>query len=115
MADSDAGRSILSVERLFNHSPSFSVLFLVLMKSSSEGDARSWGFVGEGNRAIRAEGGLDAPRLSIEEMLLLTEWSRMVENELSVSDDMVDKGLGMYCTSVANPTTLGRADGSTAA
>jgi len=115
MADSDAGRSILSVERLFSHSPSFSVLFLVLMKSSSEGDARSWVLVGEGNRAIRAEGGLDAPRLNIEEMLLLTEWSRMVENELSVSEDMVDKGLGMYSTSVANPTTLGRADSSTTA
>lgn len=39
----------------------------------------------------------------------------MVENELSVSEDMVDKGLGMYSTSVANPTTLERADDSTTA
>lgn len=52
----------------------------------------------------RAEGGLGVLRLNMDEMLLLTECPRMVDMEPSVSDDIVDRGRGMYSTLSENST-----------
>lgn len=58
---------------------------------------------------IRTDAGLEVPALITEDMLLLTECPRIVENEPSVSDEIVDNGR-MYSTLSANPTrTLGTA------
>lgn len=52
----------------------------------------------------RETGGLGVLRLRTEEMLLLTEWPRTVDIELSVSDEIVESGRGMYSTSSENST-----------
>lgn len=57
----------------------------------------------EGVRA-REDGGLGLLKLNTEDMLLFTEWPRTVDIELSVSDEMVDNGLGMYSTFSENST-----------
>jgi hypothetical protein len=61
-----------------------------------------------GKRAIRVDGGLDVLRLITEDKLPDTEWPpRIVDSELSVSDEMVDRGR-MYSTRSEKPTrTLG--------
>ena len=38
------------------------------------------------------------PRLAIEFMLLVTEWPRIVELLLSVSEDIIERGLGITST-----------------
>ena len=48
-------------------------------------------------------GGLAAPELMTDERLPDTEWPRRVDMELSVSDEMVDKGR-MYSMRSENPT-----------
>lgn len=53
---------------------------------------------------VRNDGGLGVLRLRTDEMLLLTEWPRLVDMELSVSEDMVESGLGMYSTFSENST-----------
>lgn len=57
----------------------------------------------DGVRA-REDGGLGLPKLNTEEMLLFTEWPRTVDIELSVSEEIVDSGLGMYSTFSENST-----------
>lgn len=53
---------------------------------------------------MRTDGGLDAPILSTDEMLLFTEWPLRVDTELSVSEEMVESGRGMNSTLSENPT-----------
>ena len=57
----------------------------------------------EGVRA-REDGGLGLLKLNTEEILLFTECPRTVDIELSVSEDIVDSGLGMYSTFSENST-----------
>jgi hypothetical protein len=52
-------------------------------------------------RAIR--GGVDAPALTMDERLPVAEWPRIVDNDVSVSDEMVERGR-MYSTLSEKPT-----------
>ena len=54
-------------------------------------------------RPIRADGGVDAPPLTIEDRLPVAEWPRKVDSEVSVSDEMVDSGR-MYSILSEKPT-----------
>lgn len=54
-------------------------------------------------RGILVDGGLAAPELTTEDKLLETEWPRIVDIELSVSEEMVERGL-MYSTLSEKPT-----------
>lgn len=96
-----------SVGLPLSHSPSFSMCLLI----SNEDFARGLfsNAVCSTLVRIRADGGLGVLRLSTEEMLLLTEWPRIVDMELSVSEDMVESGRGMYSTLSEKPTV--RRDG----
>ena len=60
--------------------------------------------VSSDGRALRAEGGL-APPLIMEDKLPDTEWPRIVDKELSVSEEIVDRGR-MYSTLSENPTRV---------
>lgn len=53
---------------------------------------------------VREDGGLGVLRLRTEEMLLLTECPRTVDSELSVPDEMVERGRGINSTLSENPT-----------
>jgi len=113
-ADSDNGRFRLCDDRLFSHSPSFSTRLLI----STDDRALDFGSLSRGapidGRVGRAEGGLGLPKLKTEDMLLLTEWPRIVESELSVPEEMVDSGRGMISTLSEKPTR-GRDGGLTGA
>lgn len=103
-ADSDNGRFKLCDERLFNHSPSFSTRLLISTEDFGLGfDSSSNGALSDGLEG-REEGGLGVPKLRTEEILLLTEWPLIVENELSVSDEIVESGRGMISTLSEKPT-----------
>lgn len=103
-ADSESGLFKFCEERLFNHSPSFSTRLLISTDDLALGfDSSSSGAVSIALDG-RMEGGLGVPRLSIDEMLLLTEWPRIVDMELSVSEEMVDSGRGMISTLSEKPT-----------
>lgn len=54
-------------------------------------------------RLIRVDGGLEAPLLMTEERLPVAEWPRKVDIEVSVSEEIVDRGR-MYSTLSENPT-----------
>lgn len=54
-------------------------------------------------RLARADGGVDAPALTIEDRLPVAECPRTVDSEVSVSEDMVDNGR-MYSTLSEKPT-----------
>jgi hypothetical protein len=56
-----------------------------------------------GGREVRGADGLDVMELTIDDKLLVTEWPRTVDMELSVPDDIVDKGR-MYSIRSENPT-----------
>lgn len=101
----------LEVE-LLSHSPSFSILLLISREDLALGlgSCSSSGAALSDVRMCRVEGGLGVLKLSTDEMLLFTEWPRTVDIELSVSDDMVDSGRGMYSMLSENPT-LGRDGG----
>jgi len=101
----------LDVE-LLNHSPSFSIRLLISSEDLALGFG-SYSFSGavlSDVRRYRAEGGLGVLKLSTDEILLFTEWPRMVDMELSVSDEMVESGRGMYSILSEKPT-LGRDGG----
>jgi hypothetical protein len=103
-ADSERGLFKLFDERLFSHSPSFSTRLLISTEDFALGfGSSSSGALSEGLDG-RVDGGLGDPRLSTEDMLLLTECPRMVDMELSVSEEMVDSGLGMISTLSEKPT-----------
>lgn len=51
----------------------------------------------------RADAGLEVPALMIEDRLPVAEWPRMVESDVSVSDEMVDNGR-IYSTLSEKPT-----------
>ena len=61
------------------------------------------------DRGETAGGGLDVPPLTRDVMLLVTEWlARTVDMLLDVSDEMVDKGRGMYSRTSENSTARDR-------
>lgn len=105
-ADSDIGRFRLSEDSRFSHWPSFST------RRGFTGDAIGAGFtsspelvrIGIGIRWVRVVGGLGVLRLSSEDILVLTEWPLMVDTELSVSEEIVDRGRGMNSTLSEKPT-----------
>lgn len=61
------------------------------------------------DRGGAAGGELDMPPLARDVMLLVTEWlARIVDMLLDVSDEMVDKGRGMYSRTSENSTARAR-------
>jgi hypothetical protein len=54
-------------------------------------------------RLIRTDGGVDAPPLTIDDKLPVAEWPRTVDNEVSVSEEIVDNGR-MYSILSEKPT-----------
>lgn len=61
------------------------------------------------DRGEAAGGEFDVPPLTRDVMLLVTEWlARTVDMLLDVSDEIVDKGRGMYSRTSENPTARDR-------
>ncbi len=102
---SECGRFKLAEERLFSHSPSFSLCSLLFSKEdfAFASGASSIGSLTESRGTLNACG-LGVPMLIMDEMLLFSEWPRIVDNELSVSDEIVDSGRGMIVTLSSKPT-----------
>lgn len=57
-----------------------------------------------GVRFLLCEGVPMPPKLMTEEMLFATEWPRSVDAELTVSEETVESGRGMYSTFSEKPT-----------
>lgn len=104
---SDALPTVELDDLLFSHSPSFSMRLLTSIEERALGACsliEAMLVVLSDCRWLRVEGGLGEPMLIIEEMLLFSEWPRAVDMEPSVSEEMVESGLGMISTLSEKPT-----------
>lgn len=95
--DSETGLVKLCCDDRFSHSPSFSIRLLISTEDLERDFISASSAMLGGVNATR-DGGLGTPKLNIELMLLLTECPRTVCREPSVSEEIVESGLGMTST-----------------